>query len=50
MVRRNEIAAPVHNAEAEPVTSLKNEWSVVEEDEEVYASNVNGLGDLAPSD
>lgn len=50
MVRRNEIAVPVlQNDEAEPVTSLKEEWNVVDE-EEFDDGSVNGLNNLAPSD
>jgi hypothetical protein len=52
MVRRNEIAVPVRNSEAEPVKSLQNEWSVDAEDDdgEFEDSSVNGLDDVAPSD
>lgn len=45
MVRRNEIGVPVRNRDVEPVVSIKEEWSVPEDDEEE-----DDIVDVSPSD
>ncbi|KAL3902532.1 MAG: hypothetical protein SGARI_005791 [Bacillariaceae sp.] len=52
IVRRNEIAVPVRKVTddvAAPVSSLKEEWNV-DDEEDVADGSVNGLNDVAPSD
>ena len=49
MVRRNEIAIPVRAVQAEGQTSLKQEWSVEDDEEEEYLIDDSG-DDVSPSD
>jgi hypothetical protein len=53
IVRRNEIAVPVRKVmgdPAAPVTSLKEEWNVDDDEDVAYNGSVNGLDDASPSD